>query len=213
MAVGALVRRAFGRHEKRVSELWRAMFVSLGDWTDTVRRWQPAPHRVLELGCGEGYSTERLVAAFPDATIEAIDVADNLGRLYGGPAEAVRFRQIYAEELAQEVPATFDLIVLSDVLHHVPGPMRASLLGAIRSLLAPGGVLAIKDWHRNYTPVYWAVWCADRYLTGDKIAYLTRDEARALLAMTFGADCITDTATIAPWSNNYAFRVVDVGPA
>jgi 2-polyprenyl-6-hydroxyphenyl methylase/3-demethylubiquinone-9 3-methyltransferase len=208
MAIGALVRRAFGPHEKRISELWRAMFLDLADWTGVVARWQPAPVRVLELGCGEGYSTEGLVAAFPGAQIEAIDVADTIGRLYAGPAGRVRFRRMYAEELAEEMPGGFDLIVLSDVLHHVPAGARASLLAAVRVLLAPGGVLAFKDWHRDATPMTWAVWGADRFLTGDRVAYLTRSEARRAMEAAFGAGCITAEAAIGPWSNNYAFRIV-----
>lgn len=212
MAIGAVVRRAFGRHEKRVSQLWRAMFVDLAAWTRQVAAWQPAPARVLELGCGEGYSTELLVAAFPAARIEAIDIADNIGRLYAGPADRVRFRKVFAEELAAEVPGRFDLIVLSDVLHHVPDAARASLLQAMRTLLTPGGVLAFKDWHRDNRPVYWAAWAADRYLTGDDVAYLTPAEARALIEQAFGAGAITAEATIAPWANNYAFRVVNRVP-
>lgn len=184
------------------------MFLDLADWTATVRKWQPQPRRLLELGCGEGYSTELLVAAFPDATIEAIDIADNIGRLYGGPPERVRFRRISAEELADEAPASFDLVILSDVLHHVPGEARSSLLGAVRRLLSAGGVLAFKDWHRDYSPIYWAGWGSDTILTGDKVAYLTRTEARELLMQAFGKNSIADEATIAPWSNNYAFKIV-----
>ncbi|WP_169805650.1 class I SAM-dependent methyltransferase [Novosphingobium rosa] len=191
-----------------MSELWRAMFLDLADWTQLVARWQPAPARVLELGCGEGYSTERLVATFPGAAIEAIDVAETIGRLYAGPPGRVRFRKMYAEELAKEMPGAFDLIVLSDVLHHVPAGARSSLLAAIRGLMAPGGVLAFKDWHRDTTPMTWMVWGSDRFLTGDRVAYLTRSEARRVLEEAFGAGCITDEAAIAPWSNNYAFRIV-----
>lgn len=208
MPIGPMVRRAFGRHERLISELWRAMFVDLDEWTRKVKEWVPNPDRILELGCGEGYSTERLVTAFPDARIDAVDIADNIGRLYSGPAERVRFRQVYAEELALVEPGAYDLIILADVLHHVPRVARESLLRSIRSLLAPGGVLLFKDWARNYTPVYYAGYCADRWLTGDRIAYLTPAEARSSLAAVFGQGCVGAETTVRPWSNNYAFRVV-----
>ena len=127
MAIGAAVRRAFGRHERRVSEAWRAMFVSLDDWTWLLQKWVPEARHILELGCGEGYSTERLVAAFPEARIEAIDVASNLGRLYAGPAGRVRFRQMYAEELAAEAPASAQLIATeARALASTPGGKGAS---------------------------------------------------------------------------------------
>jgi len=209
MAIGAKVRAMFGPYERQISNLWRAMFVDLDAWTATVRDWagKPAP-RVLEVGCGEGYSTARLVSALPDRPVDAIDVGGHIGRLYDGPAGAVDFRIAFAEDLARERPGQYDLIVLADVLHHVPQASRRSLLEAIRTLLAPGGVLAFKDWHRNLAPVHFAVHASDRWLTGDRVAYLKRDEARDLLTSIFGPDSIAASASIAPWTNNYAYRVI-----
>jgi 2-polyprenyl-6-hydroxyphenyl methylase/3-demethylubiquinone-9 3-methyltransferase len=183
------------------------MFLDLDQWVHTLGLWVPRPARILELGCGEGYSTSRLAKAFPDAMIDAVDIGAHIGRLYQGPLDRVRFTIVTAEQLAEEAPGSFDLIVVTDVLHHVPSPARASLLGAVRTLLAPGGVLAFKDWHRNWAPIYFLGYAADRWLTGDRIAYLTRAEARSLLKESFGADCISDERTLAPWSNNYAIMV------
>ena len=208
MSIGARVRRAFGSHERRISELWRAMFVDLDAWTALCRRWAPDARRILEIGCGEGYSTERLVAQWPDARIDAIDIADSIGRLYAGPPNPVRFRKVYAEELAAESPGAYDLIVLADVLHHVPAPAREVLLRSAGTLLARGGTLAFKAWERNRTPVYYAAWAADRWLTGDRVAYLTRKEASALLANVFGAEAIIEQTWVRPWRNNYALRVM-----
>jgi 2-polyprenyl-6-hydroxyphenyl methylase/3-demethylubiquinone-9 3-methyltransferase len=208
MALGATVRRAFGKHERRVSELWRAIFVDLDAWFRQVKAWAPDARRILELGCGEGYSTERLVAAFPDAQIDAVDIAENIGRLYAGSVANVHFRRLFAEELAVENPGAYDLIILADVIHHVPFAARASLLEAVRTMLAPGGVLLFKDWARNQTPIYYAGYASDRWLTGDRIAYLTPGEAREMLAPVFGADSVVAEATVRPWANNYAFRVI-----
>ena len=126
---------------------------------------------------------------------------------YAGPAGRVRFRQMYAEELAAAAPASFDLIILADVMHHVPGPARASLLTAVGVLLAPDGVLAFKDWHRSLTPIHVVAHAADRFLTGDRVAYMTRKEARAMLNTAFGAGCVTAEGWVRPWRANYAMRV------
>lgn len=207
MPIGPVVRRAFGRHERKIAEMYRSIFVDLDDWVKMVREWAPAPQRILELGCGEGYSTERLVAAFPDAEIDAIDIAYNIGRLYAGPPERVRFRVAFAENLAQENPHGYDLVILSDVLHHVPETARKSLLAAARTLTAEGGVFLFKDWHRNAHPIYFVAYAADRWIGGDRIAYLTREEARDLITPHFGACSIVAERTVAPWRNNYAMCV------
>ena len=207
MALGSKVRRLFGRYEPQVAQAWRAMFFSLDQWTATVGAWSHAPKRILELGCGEGYSTNKLAAAYPHASIDAVDIAPRIGRLYQGPADRVRFRIVTAEDLARERPASYDLIIVTDVLHHIPKAARASFLAAVRALLAPAGVLAFKDWHRNWSPVYYLGYAADRWLTGDRIAYLTRSEAKRLLASVFGANCVLDERSIAPWSNNYAIKI------
>lgn len=207
MAIGAIVRRAFGKHERKVSELWRAIFVDLDAWIAAVREWAPGATRILELGCGEGYSTERLAAAFPDARIDAIDIADTIGRLYQGPRGKVQFRQIYAEELAAQQPGAYDLIILADVIHHVPKAARQSLLEAVRTLLAPDGVLLFKDWARNRTPIYYVGYASDRWLTGDRIEYLTPGEAGELLCSVFGPASLVSEKRIRPWNSNYAFMV------
>lgn len=207
MAIGATVRRAFGKHERKVSELWRAIFVDLDAWTAAVREWAPGATRILELGCGEGYSTERLAAAFPEAQIDAVDIADNIGQLYQGPRDKVQFRQIFAEELAAQQPGSYDLIILADVIHHVPKAARQSLLKAVRTLLAPGGVLLFKDWARNHTPIYYFGYASDRWLTGDRIEYLTPGEASEMLRSIFGPASLVSGKRIRPWQNNYAFMV------
>lgn len=209
MAIGARVRAAFGPYEPMVSNLWRKIFIDLDEWTQTLSRWSVGPRRILEVGCGEGYSTARLAAAFPDCTIDAIDIAANIGRLYDGPPDRVRFKLITIEEFAKENPASYDLIVLTDVLHHIPASLRVSVLTAIRDTLAPGGVLAFKDWARApLQPIHWLVHGSDRWLTGDRVQYLRPTECRTLLTEVFGPSAIEREATIRPWRNNYAFRVV-----
>lgn len=207
MPLGPLVRRAFGPYERQVAEGWRALFVDLDAWIELVWAWAPGARRILELGCGEGYSTERLARRFPEAAITAVDIAQNIGRLFSGQTDRVSFRITHAEALALELPAHFDLIVLADVIHHVPSDARGSLLAAARTLLGPGGVLAFKDWERRWSPIHAMAYASDRWLTGDRISYLTLEEARTTLADTFGASAVGPIAHIPPWANNFAMRV------
>jgi 2-polyprenyl-6-hydroxyphenyl methylase/3-demethylubiquinone-9 3-methyltransferase len=201
----------FGRHEKGVSELWRAGFIDLDAFFAQVRDWVPEASRILEIGCGEGAGTERLAASYPNSSILAIDIADNIGRLYGGYTESVQFRQVTVQELAVEQSGMFDLIVLCDVLHHIPSSLRMEILAASRALLGPGGSFVFKDWERNATPIHWACHTSDRWLTGDRVEYLTPHEAEALLDRSFAPSSIRGRARIKPWRNNFALLLQPQG--
>jgi len=98
-------------------------------------------------------------------------------------------------------------VVLSDVLHHVPLELRQGLLHAVRTALAPKGTFVFKDWQRNYTPIHWLCYASDRWLTGDRISYMTRSEMRERLALTFGEDALVGEARVGPWWNNIATLV------
>ena len=203
MSVGARVRRSFGPYEHSVSEAWRRMFIDLDAFVAQIRRWSDATS-ILEIGCGEGAVTERLVRVFPGALILAIDVAPNVGRLFSGDASRVEFRQAFAEDVVAEQPATFDLVILADVIHHVPLLHRRSLLDSARRALAPGGRMIFKDWVRHVTLAHAACFLADRYLTGDDVHYLSEDELHSLAREIFGSRAILDTAYIRPWRSNLA---------
>jgi 2-polyprenyl-6-hydroxyphenyl methylase/3-demethylubiquinone-9 3-methyltransferase len=194
----------FGRHERFVSELWRAGFIDLDQFFSQLRKWVPNPGTILEIGCGEGAGTERLANAYPNASILAIDIAPRLGRLYDGPRDRVTFQQAPVTELSETHVGKFDLIVMCDVLHHIPPEMRSDIIAAVRALLAPGGSFACKDWARTATPIHWIAYAADRWLTGDRIRYATPREAEDLFAASFGKSAIRQRATISPWRNNFA---------
>lgn len=207
MALGSTVRRLFGRHEPLISELWRAAFVDLDALIAKVREWSPDPKLILEIGCGEGAGTTRLAREFPKATIIAIDISDRLGRLYSGRTEGVSFQRITVQQLAAQMAGQFDLIVMCDVLHHVPASMRSEILAATRRLLTSGGSFVFKDWERTATPIHWASYAADRWLTGDRVSYLSRGEAADLLAKNFSSQALRAHTTIRPWRNNFVMLV------
>ncbi|HJU15695.1 MAG TPA: class I SAM-dependent methyltransferase [Stellaceae bacterium] len=205
--VGPLVRRSFGRYERPIAEIYRRIFVDLDDFVSRIAEWAAEPHRILEIGCGEGAMTERLVRTFAGATVTGIDITPNVGRLFSGDTARVTFRREAADELAESEPSLFDLIVLCDVVHHVPPHARQALLSAARRLLAPDGALVFKDWSPSATPIHWLCDIADRYITGDDVRYATSDEAKALLCDIFGPGAIRAESRVRPWANNFALLV------
>jgi 2-polyprenyl-3-methyl-5-hydroxy-6-metoxy-1,4-benzoquinol methylase len=204
MALGPFIRKLFGPHERNIAEIYRRLFVDLNQFASVLHTWVPNPRRVLEVGCGEGAMTERLARVYPSASITAIDICPTIGRLYGGPRECVQFLQRTIAEIAASHPASFDLVILADVIHHVPLDQRIALLESIRAALAPSGVFVFKDWLRTETPIHAVVVILERYVTGDKVSYFSHAEIIALSRQVFGDGSIADHATISPWRNNLA---------
>lgn len=202
MPIGPAVRRAFGPFEHRITEAYRAIYVDLDDYVEAVRSWVPDAREILEVGCGEGAVTERLAEAYPRARITAIDITPRVGRLYRGSTDRVQFRQCLVQEIAAEFPDRFDMAMVADVVHHVPSSLRAGLLDAVRQALAPGGSLVFKEWERRPTPIHWMCHASDRWLTGDRVSFMSRDEGRDLLAASFGKAALVDERRISPWRNN-----------
>jgi 2-polyprenyl-6-hydroxyphenyl methylase/3-demethylubiquinone-9 3-methyltransferase len=207
MSLGQFIRRMFGPYERQISEAYRAIFVDVDDYVARIRAWVPDARRILEVGCGEGAVSERLAAAYPDAEIIAIDIAPNVGRLYAGPPGRVRFLQATIDQYRAASPGEFDLVVLADVVHHVPLQLRAGLLDAIRRIIAPGGHLAFKEWERNRTPIHWLGYLSDRWITGDRISYMSRDELHRVVAQSFGRESIVAEERVRPWRNNLSLLV------
>ncbi len=79
----------------------------------------------LEVGCGEGFSTQRLLTMLPPTTrFEASDVESRLvdAARRTNPATTIRRESIY--ELAHEDDA-FDLVFCLEVLEHLDAPEKA----------------------------------------------------------------------------------------
>jgi 2-polyprenyl-6-hydroxyphenyl methylase/3-demethylubiquinone-9 3-methyltransferase len=201
MSIGSVVRSLFGPAEPLVARAYRRIFLDVEALARTVAR-HATPRRVLEVGAGEGQFTEALARVFPEAEIQGIDLTPRVGRLYQGPRGRVTFAARSVDEVAAEQAGQFDLVVVCDVLHHVPPPARAAFLETCGRCVAPGGTLVLKDWERTSTPIHAIAWFSDRHITQDRIAYLTATELRAALGAAFGP--VLAEARIGPWRNNLA---------
>jgi len=105
--------------------------------------------RVLDIGCGGGLLAEGL--ARHGAHVTAIDMAPSMievAQLHAQESQiALDYELASAESYAARAPGQFDVITCMELIEHVPNP--ASLLGAIQTLLRPGGELFISTINRN----------------------------------------------------------------
>ena len=102
------------------------------------------PRRILDMGCGVGFSTLPFKAAYPDAEVYGVDVGAPTVRYAHARAEARGMAIHFSQQDAAHTnfPDGYFDLVFSALLHHeVP---RETLEGTVREsyrLLAPGGVM------------------------------------------------------------------------
>ncbi len=117
------------------------------DWIDQTSGL--AEKRVLDIGCGGGLLTEAMAAR--GATVTGIDLSERplgVARLHLHESGLqVDYRQIAAEQLAKEEPASFDIVTCLEMLEHVPDPQ--SIVKACVALAKPGGYVYFSTINRN----------------------------------------------------------------
>ncbi|MCG7898017.1 MAG: bifunctional 2-polyprenyl-6-hydroxyphenol methylase/3-demethylubiquinol 3-O-methyltransferase UbiG [Candidatus Thiodiazotropha lotti] len=104
---------------------------------------------VLDVGCGGGILSESLAAC--GAKVTGIDMGEaplQVARLHLLESGLeVNYERIPVERLAEERPASFDVITCMEMLEHVPDP--ASVVSACAKLVRPGGQLFFSTINRN----------------------------------------------------------------
>lgn len=114
------------------------------------------PHEILEVGCGTGKNLARLHRLFPRARLTGLDLSQAMlaraQRKLAGAGGAVTWRhQSYDQPLLTTPP--FDLLVFSYALTMFnPGWEQA--VAAAEADLAPGGLIAVVDFHTSPLPLF-----------------------------------------------------------
>jgi 2-polyprenyl-6-hydroxyphenyl methylase/3-demethylubiquinone-9 3-methyltransferase len=106
--------------------------------------------RVVDIGCGGGILADSM--ARKGAEVLGIDLATKALRVaqlhaLEAQTEGVTYREISAEKLAVEQPASFDVVTCMEMLEHVPDP--ASVVRACATLVKPGGRVFFSTINRN----------------------------------------------------------------
>ncbi len=101
------------------------------------------PRRILDMGCGPGFTTLPWKEAFPDAEVYGIDVGGPQVRYAHGRAESLGIAAHFSQQdaTATDFPdGYFDVIASMLVTHECPQPVIRGLFKEAHRLLAPGGI-------------------------------------------------------------------------
>lgn len=124
-----------------------------------------AGKEVLDVGCGGGILSESMALA--GARVIGIDMGEEplrvaeLHTLETGVE--VEYRQITVEALADERPASFDVVTCMEMLEHVPDP--GSVIDACARLVRPGGHVFLSTLNRNPKSYLFAIIGAEYLLS------------------------------------------------
>ncbi|MDE2367528.1 MAG: bifunctional 2-polyprenyl-6-hydroxyphenol methylase/3-demethylubiquinol 3-O-methyltransferase UbiG [Burkholderiales bacterium] len=119
------------------------------DWIDEIASLRGKT--VLDVGCGGGILSESM-ARRGAAQVSGIDLATKplgVARLHALEAGVtnLEYREIAAEALAAERPASYDVVTCMEMLEHVPEP--GAIVQACSRLVRPGGWVFFSTLNRN----------------------------------------------------------------
>jgi len=109
-----------------------------------ARRHVQPPGQILDVGCGTGRLSVRLLSGYRDARVAGVDASMSMIRNAG--AAAVGYRAQFAVAAAEQLPfadAAFDLVVVTLSVSHWAD--KAAGLAEIRRVMAPGATLVVAD--------------------------------------------------------------------
>lgn len=137
-----------------IAEINRPMFTYFlgSQWLpglpDIHARLQAEPAaRVLDIGCGVGWSTIAIARAYPRAIVTGLDSDDvsiqqaQSNAACAGLADRVTF--LHRDAACPVLAARFDLVTAFETIHDMAQPVAA--LRAARELLVPGASMIIAD--------------------------------------------------------------------
>ena len=109
--------------------------------------------KILDYGCGVGMLSGFLKQTFPQAVVDGYDPSEgSVAKVDPRILEQGTFTSDWAE-----VGCNYNLIVVTNVMHHVPPAERHDVILRLRDHLAPRGILIIVE-HNPLNPMTrWAV--------------------------------------------------------
>jgi ubiquinone/menaquinone biosynthesis C-methylase UbiE len=142
-SVGLIRRARFYEYHAAIGFLGRRRRV----YDDLVAHSGARPgDRVLDIGCGTGYLTRRATRAVtPGGHVVGIDPSPPVINYATRQAPANCTFQLASAQALPHPDASFDLVISSLAIHHLPPDERPTALREAYRVLRPGGRLLIAD--------------------------------------------------------------------
>jgi cyclopropane fatty-acyl-phospholipid synthase-like methyltransferase len=115
---------------------------------------------VLEIGCGVGTLTQLLADALPRGSVQGLDLSPKSIAAAGERLAAFdNVRLAAADVLDADIDGEYDVVVLPDVIEHVPLEMHDALFGRVASWVKKDGFVLLHypnphhlEWYHAHAP-------------------------------------------------------------
>jgi 2-polyprenyl-3-methyl-5-hydroxy-6-metoxy-1,4-benzoquinol methylase len=131
--------------------------------------------RILDYGCGVGVLSKYLKQVFPCAVVDGYDISD---ASLANVDSDIRAQGTFTSDWAQ-IGRRYDLIVITNVMHHVPPAERQEVISRLSDRLAPEGRLIIVE-HNPLNPL--TRWAVANCAFDDDAILLPTSEARGYVS-------------------------------
>ncbi len=115
---------------------------------DEVGQYLPKTGNVLDIGCGFGLFGLYFASMHPDRQVHGFDLNEKRIATANESARKLGMNNatFHAEDATKWKGAhEFDAAYMLDIIHHIPREAVDGLIGQLRSLVSPTGVVVIKD--------------------------------------------------------------------
>ncbi len=214
MSLGSIARVILGKRWFPVVGSWyRAVFVDLEKVVDCLPELAPGA-QVLDIGGGDGEMINILLRKRPAIQVTMLDLSPRLG-LFLKPEFRQRVRILPSTSLRDYATTEYpipDLVIVSDVVHHVPIEVRSSFFADLRQVLkGKTTTLFVKDLEPGYFRSVLSL-LADRYVSGDKkVSLVSRETVTTLVREAFPRASVQSTPLFETDGPNYALLFAIAG--
>lgn len=170
MNIGKFVRKIFGKSFYFYGNLFRSFFVDMHKVAVSTLPFIPENAKIIDIGGGDGELLNILLSLRPDISINMIDTASNIGgAIVKKYVDKVKlFPNTSINDFAKVSQSLFDVVLISDVIHHIPKMERKIFFNNLYSMVKTKGDIniIIKDIEPG-SFISLMSYLADRYISGD----------------------------------------------